>query len=330
MIEIAREAGGYSVVNVLSLEEYLYAVVPSEMPSGYGLEASKVQAVTARSFAVQQISTNRFHAWGGNIDDSVMSQVYNNVPENDISIQAVDATQGLVIWYGDEIVQSNFFSTSSGMTANSGEVWVSGNVFPGYTPTFLRARPQFPGLAPDLSNETHAAAFFRNQIMPEAYDSHSPWFRWQVEMTPAEISSSVNAVHHIGNLQSMQVIRRGEGGNIMELRVTGDTAEVSVRTELRIRNLLRPARAADGDRDIPLRRHDGSVLLNHSMMPSAFFSFEKIFNEDNELERIIFHGGGHGHGVGMSQNGVRGMVDRGYSFEEILGHFYPETFLERT
>jgi len=326
VIEVAREPGGYSVVNVLCLEEYLYAVVPSEMPSGYGLEASKVQAVTARSFAVHQVMANRFHALGGNIDDSVMSQVYNNIAENDISIEAVEATRGLVLWYGDQVVQANFFSTSAGMTANSGEVWAFGQVFPGATPTFLRARPQgINNMPSSLSNEAQAAAFFRRRDFPEAYDSHSPWFRWYVEMTAAEIAASVNARHSVGNLEALQVVSRGEGGNIMELKVIGDKAEVVIVTEFNIRNALRPARAADGERDIPLRRGDGSVLLNHSMLPSAFFSFEKQFDEEGVLETVFFFGGGHGHGVGMSQNGVRGMVERGYGFEDILAHFYPGT-----
>ena len=353
VIEIARETGGYSVINVLCLEKYLYAVLPSEMPSGYGVEVSKVQAVTARSFAVHQIMTNRFHAFGGNIDDSVMSQVYNNVPENDVSIEAVEATRGLVLWYGDQIVRANFFSTSAGMTANSGDVWASGAAFPGHTPAFLQARPQFAGEAADLSNEAQAAAFFRNLDL-DAYDNHSPWFRWQVEMTPSEIAASVNSqlearyaanpalirilgedgewhrgsVSSIGNLQNLQVMRRGEGGNVMELRVTGDRADVAVATEFNVRSILRPARGPDGDRDITLRRHDGSALLNHSMLPSGFFTFEKIFDEAGELERVVFYGGGHGHGVGMSQNGVKGMAKRGYSFDEILKHFYPGTVLE--
>jgi len=353
IIEIARETGGYSIVNVLCLEEYLYAVVPSEMPSGYGVEVSKVQAVTARSFAVDQVMANRFYALGGNIDDSVMSQVYNNIPENDVSIEAVEATRGLVLWYGDQIVRAQFFSTSGGMTANSGDVWASGTAFPGHTPTFLQARPQFAGEGADLSNETQAAAFFRDWDL-EAYDSHSPWFRWQVEMTPSEIAASVNAqlearhaanpalirtlgedgewhtnpISSIGNLRDLQVVRRGAGGNVMELRIIGDRADVVVATEFNIRNVLRPARGADGDRDIALRRHDGSTLLNHAMLPSAFFTFERVFNEEGGLERIVFYGGGHGHGVGMSQNGVNGMAQRGYSFDEILRHFYPGTVVE--
>ena len=353
IIEIARERNGYSVVNVLSLEEYLYAVVPSEMPSNFGVEASKVQAVTARSYAVHQIMANRFHALGGNIDDSVMSQVYNNVPENDISIEAVNGTRGLVLWYGDDVIRANFFSTSAGMTANSGEVWAFRGRFPGATPTFLRARPQFPGLESNLnfnlSDENRASAFFRNQEFSTAYDSHASWFRWQVEMTPSEIADSVNAqlggryaanpylirtlgangqweirpVYSIGNFRSMQVVSRGEGGNIMELRITGDEADILVATEFNVRSLLRPTRSANGTRDITLHRHDGSTLLNHSMLPSAFFTFDKILNESGYLERIIFYGGGHGHGVGMSQNGVKGMVEQGYTFDSILKHFYP-------
>ena len=338
VIEIAREQVGYSVVNSLPLEKYLYAVVPSEMPSSFGVESSKVQAVTARSYAVHQIMANRFHALGGNIDDSVMSQVYNNIPENEISIEAVDATRGLVLWYGNDVVRANFFATSAGMTANSGEVWASGRQFPGNTPTFLQARPQFTGQAiemfDDLSDEAQATAFFRNRDI-EAYDSHANWFRWQIEMTPEEITASVNAhiearftanptlirtmgndgqwhstpISTIGNFRSMQVVRRGQAGNIMELRLTGDQADVLVLTEFNIRSLLRPAQ------------------LNNAIMPSAFFTFEKIINAYGLTERIIFHGGGHGHGVGMSQNGVFGMVERGYSFDEILRHFYPGTEL---
>ena len=363
IIEIAREANGYSIVNVLCLEEYLYAVVPSEMPSSYGVEASKVQAITARSFAVHQILANRFHALGGNIDDSVMSQVYNNVPENALSIEAVRATEGLVLWYGEQIIQANFFSTSAGMSANSGEVWATAlSNFPGNTPTFLQAQPQFPSssesihsaLRAGLSSEEQAAHFFRDQdIASEAYDGHSPWFRWQLEMSAAELAASINKqlesghslnpnlirvygedgqwhsrpVSSVGNLRDILVLSRGEGGNIMELRISGDEAEIKIATELNIRKLLRPARTSSGDRDIVIRRADGSALLNQAMLPSAFFSFDKIFDEDGNLEGLAFFGGGHGHGVGMSQNGVRGMVERGYSYEEVLGHFYPGTFL---
>ncbi|HWT26997.1 MAG TPA: SpoIID/LytB domain-containing protein, partial [Mobilitalea sp.] len=50
-IEISEDEKGLLVVNELPLEEYLYAVIPSEMPTYYGAEALKVQAVCARSYA---------------------------------------------------------------------------------------------------------------------------------------------------------------------------------------------------------------------------------------------------------------------------------------
>jgi len=45
--------------------------------------------------------------------------------------------------------------------------------------------------------------------------------------------------------------------------------------------------------------------------------------------RIIFTTQGHGHGVGMSQHGANIMAQNGYSFEEILRHFYQNVTIER-
>ncbi|MCL2398032.1 MAG: stage II sporulation protein SpoIID, partial [Defluviitaleaceae bacterium] len=58
---------------------------------------------------------------------------------------------------------------------------------------------------------------------------------------------------------------------------------------------------------------------NHFILPSTFMTFAATDGS------MIFHGGGFGHGVGMSQHGVYGMVQRGYNFREILAHFYPGT-----
>ena len=41
---------------------------------------------------------------------------------------------------------------------------------------------------------------------------------------------------------------------------------------------------------------------------------------DNLL--FTFNGAGWGHGVGMSQWGAKGMADAGYSYKDILKHYY--------
>ena len=36
-------------------------------------------------------------------------------------------------------------------------------------------------------------------------------------------------------------------------------------------------------------------------------------------------GSGNGHGVGMSQWGAHGMAAEGYTYDQIIGHYYPGT-----
>ena len=54
-LELVRREDGILVINELPLEEYLYGVVPSEMPASYPLEALKSQADCARTYAYQKL-----------------------------------------------------------------------------------------------------------------------------------------------------------------------------------------------------------------------------------------------------------------------------------
>ena len=345
-MEIGVENGGWSIVNELSMEEYLYAVVPSEMPSSHGLEAAKAQAVTARSYAYSQFYANRYHKYGANVDDSVSCQVYNNIPENQLSIAAVNETKGQCLTYEGNVVSANFFSTSCGMTANSGEVWAGGAQFPTSTTSYLESAKQWSGEADygDLSVEENAAKFFKSEDI-ESYDSEFSWFRWNVKMSLDELTASINAVladryaanprliktlqpngsylsrpiNSIGDLLKLEVVSRGEGGNIMQMLFVGTEATVLVSTEYNIRVLLSPVKRLDSSNNILVLRKGGTVVENYNIMPSAFFVMEQ------EESSITFYGGGNGHGVGMSQNGVMGMISVGFSFDEILAHYYNGT-----
>ena len=361
-IAAADDGEGYILVNELPLEEYLYAVVPSEMPSAYGLDPSKVQAITARSYAYNQLRANRYHRYGANVDDSVACQVYNNMPETDISIQAVDETAGLCLAYRGKVVSANYFSTSAGVTANAGEVWPDNltHGFPGNTPEYLQSLPQVTSVAAvkvghdalivlpsaNLTQEENAASFFKDQTV-EAHDSAFPWFRWTVTAPADALSANINrvlqtryaanpqliktvqadgravsrAIDGIGTLEDIKVISRGEGGNVTCLRLTGSDASVLVYTEYNIRTLLAPV--GIGGEDIFITRKDGTVVANYALLPSAFFTLDAQRNDDGSLVSVTFHGGGNGHGVGMSQNGVKGMMDAGATVAGALAHFYP-------
>ncbi len=352
-MEIYKDEKGYVIVNTVTLEEYLYAVVPSEMPSSYGVEASKVQAITARSYAYNQFFANRYHSYGANIDDSVSCQVYNNTPENETAIKAVNETKNQFLTYDGDVISANFFSTSSGYTANNGEVWAHSTTkqFPTNTSEYLKSVKQFSGDdIGELSKEEVAAKFFKDTTV-KAYDSNVSWFRWNTTMTAKEIESTINAtikgryeanppliktlqeggvyrsrpIETIGELKDLEVTKRGAAGNIMEMKIVGSAATVLVCTEYNVRALVKPVQMIKDAKPIMTNRKDGTVVSNYTIMPSAFYVMEKNVDESGTLKSVKFIGGGNGHGVGMSQNGVRGMITAGFSVNDILMHYYSGT-----
>lgn len=121
-LEIHVGEGGLFLINELPLETYLEAVVPSEMPSDYGLEALKAQAVCARTYACRQMETQSLSQYGADVDDSVNFQVYRNVPPQESTSRAVRETAGQVLTCQGELIEAYYFSTSSGKTSTD-EVW---------------------------------------------------------------------------------------------------------------------------------------------------------------------------------------------------------------
>ena len=122
ILEVTREEEGFRIINQVDLESYLKGVVPSEMPADAPVEALCAQAVCARTYAVRQIREQRMAEWNADVDDTVSCQVYNNIPEQETSNQAVDANCGMVMLCGGEPIEAYFFSTSWGYT-DTDEVW---------------------------------------------------------------------------------------------------------------------------------------------------------------------------------------------------------------
>ena len=54
----------------------------------------------------------------------------------------------------------------------------------------------------------------------------------------------------------------------------------------------------------------------------------KAFDVEYVDGRIILHGRGWGHGVGLCQIGAAVMASRGYTYEAILSHYYPGSSIE--
>jgi stage II sporulation protein D len=118
-IQVDVIGGKLRAINVVGLEQYLYGVVPSEMPFSWHPEALKAQAVVARSYALAVRKSGAFDLY-----PDTRSQVYLGIEHEKPSTNAaVDATAGKVVLYNGEVARTYFFSTSGGRTASSQDIW---------------------------------------------------------------------------------------------------------------------------------------------------------------------------------------------------------------
>ncbi|WP_165792207.1 SpoIID/LytB domain-containing protein [Desulfocucumis palustris] len=123
-LEFRAFSDGMAVINQLPLEEYLYGVVPGEMPSSWPEEALKAQAVTARSYAMAQMTAGAYSSYGFDVLAGQQSQVYQGYDaENQKVKDVVDQTRGRVLTCRGIVITAFFHSCSGGYIENSEDVW---------------------------------------------------------------------------------------------------------------------------------------------------------------------------------------------------------------
>lgn len=293
-LELFQTAEGIVIVNELLLEEYLYAVVPSEMPASYELEALKAQAVCARSYAYNQSRDYAYPEYQAHVDDSTSFQVYGNSAEQESTIRAVNETCGEKVWHCEQVATTYYYSTSCGKSASI-TAWGS-----------------------DLNESIQYLQSV--EICDEnggAYEAALPWYRWTATVPEQTMSDLIelNTKTEIGNLLALTVTKTGDGGIVQEITAVGTTDKVVVETENKIRSAL-------GGSGYTIEKQDGTVVNSSRLLPSAFFTVEK------QNGNYIIHGGGYGHGIGMSQNGANEMAKQGKTYRQILTTFYTGVTVE--
>lgn len=288
-LELYSTSKGVAIINELLLEEYLYAVVPSEMPSSYELEALKAQAVCARSYATKQARDYSYPEYNAHVDDSTTFQVYGNSKEQERTIQAVNETAGEKVWNGEEVATTYYFSTSCGLTTTA-EAW---------------------GTKPGEANSYLSSVKVGDE--EGAYEKDLPWYKWTAKIDGKLLSNliSANTRTEIGNLKSVKVTKRGPGNVALQIVASGDKGKVTVNTENKIRKAL-------GGSGYWIEKQNGETVKSGELLPSAFFTIKK------NGEEYIVQGGGYGHGIGMSQNGANEMAKSGKTYKEILSTFYQQ------
>lgn len=330
--EIRKYDGGYAIVNELPIENYLYHVVPSEMPVSYGIEALKTQAVCARSYAYIQMQKGDYAMYGAHVDDSVSYQVYNKVPSGEEVLRAVDDTCGEVLKYNDNVIETYYFSTSCGYT----EDMTTWNLDNSNTPYLRRLILNHENKDRDLSDENIFREYI-GTVDSDAYEANSRMFRWNGDIDYKDCDQRIknkisdrqqlagnnfklfsNAGKELGTWEfesfgaftGLEIIERSSSGSVRLLRVHFENCYVDVRSEYDIRVIA-------GCGEEQLTAADGSDIDMHNILPSAAFTFDSL----GDMKYHLF-GGGYGHGIGMSQCAVGAMAAEGMKYSEILGIFY--------
>lgn len=312
-IEVSRYDEGIVVVNEVGIEDYLKKVVPSEMPSGFNLEALKCQAVCARSYAYTELSNNYYSAYGAHIDDSIQFQVYNNSPRAESTDTAVDETAGQVLSYNGEVVKTYYYSTSCGSTT---DVTLWGNTTENY-PYFVAECVGGVDRGLTLTVESEFNTFIKGENEAD-YDYDCTLYRWSMEESVKEISEGFarSTGKSVGNIKDIEVLERVNGGAAVKVKVTGDKGETVIDSESAIR-------AAFGNANVDMNTKSGTT--RYANLPSTFCVFEKVM-EGKKLAGFRITGGGYGHGIGMSQNAANKMAES-MTYAQILEFFYRGTTL---
>lgn len=118
--------GAVEVINLIGLQQYLRGVVPSEVFSGWPMEALKAQAVAARTYAIFHLTQSRLYRRRllYDVDDTIAFQAYTGASFRTLKTdRAVRETEGQILTFGGRVIQAYYHADSGGQTEDADNVW---------------------------------------------------------------------------------------------------------------------------------------------------------------------------------------------------------------
>lgn len=334
------EDGLVRAINILPVEDYLTSVISSEMKPTASREFLRAHAVISRSWVLAQLRSpyhkadaaipvtndhilNRIIKWYDHdqhtlfdvcADDHCQRYQGRTRIISAAAQAAVKDTFGQTLVSEGYLCDARFSKCCGGITEQFETCWQDE-----HKPYLVALRDSSinEGALPDLTVEENARQWILSEpksfcnsadgnILSQSlngYDLETPdFYRWTVEYTTAQISDIFRRKSglDIGDLVDLRPIKRGPSGRIYELEIEGTKSTVTIGKELEIRR-----------------------TLSESHLFSSAFTVEKT------QDGFIIKGAGWGHGVGLCQIGAAVMAAKGYTYREILQHYYPHTTLGR-
>lgn len=319
-----------ALINNVSLEEYIYSVVSSEMGSSFEMDALKSQAVAARSYAISNLKKYIKH--GYNLTNDIYSQVYlgvNNV--NDKIRKAVDETKGLVAFFNGEVINATYSSSNGGVIASSEEVW--GNKYPYLV------------------------------VKSDPYSTNTPNVDWKVEVTRDNLDEILAQKTNKRNFTGLKLQKNSLGrvNNVIVSYNDGDVKLSANKFRLLFGSSKFRSTLFDVNKKVesvnrkPMPLKEKTIVVASTPGPNEGVVFDIVKLTDEEMNKIskvqnlgisapnsaeaggqniietavdfsdkyVFYGKGFGHSVGLSQFGANEMAKQGFKYLDILNFYYP-------
>ena len=313
-----RTNSDMTIINVLPMEHYLYGVVPNEIEGSANIEAVKAQAVAARTYTYYNTQSGSKHAsLGFDLCNTTCCHVYRGYDsEFSNSNKAVDATADIVVKYNGKIAQTVYFASSGGKTEDAINVW-------GFDISYLRG-------------------------VEDKYESGKSYnYNWTKTFTIDELTQKF-ASKNIGTVTGIEVTKHSSTGRATEVVVKGTLKPEGITYKLSGTSsfLSLPSQwytiSTSSDISITTPSQIINTQINNlsiisvggSVIQSAGTTIDVISADGSKQSlssnagQYVFTGKGWGHSVGMSQEGAKGMANAGYTFDQILTHYYQGTTVE--
>lgn len=296
---VHNDDGTETAVNIIDLESYIASVICSEMSGSAPLELLKAQAVIARSWVLRNIGHTGHVGYDVCADDHC--QRYNGLRRiTPLALQAVKETEGQVLTL-ETICDCRYHKCCGGRTELYSTCWED---------------KDYPYLQ---SVECPYCAPVAGRLLPVAdYDlPTSDYHSWTVEYTQAELSRVVSEKTGIdfGLITDLIPLHRGPSGRIDRLEIVGTKHREVIGKELRIRQALSPTTLYSSWFDVE--------KLENSKLSNQTATLNSPLSTLNYLFRL--NGKGWGHGVGLCQIGASVMAQQGFTYKQILSHYYRHT-----
>lgn len=340
-LKIIIENEKLTAINILPIEDYLVSVISSEMNATSSLELLKAHAITSRSWLLAQIekgkklngSANTFLSitetpeelirWydredhlNFNVCADDHCQRYQGITRQSTALveQAIEETHGMLLMQDETICDARYSKSCGGMTETFENVWEP-EVHP-YLQSVVD-NPFMPdGFDTDLTNEEAAERWIRNtpdaycntndkEILSQVlnnYDQETKdFYRWKVTHQQADLAELIarNTGKDFGTILDLIPVERGKSGRLTRLQIVGTKLTLTIGKELEIRK-----------------------TLSESHLYSSAFVVDKQNIINGIPGEFILIGAGWGHGVGLCQIGAAMMGAKGYTYDEILMHYF--------